>query len=200
MTNFRWKLAGVGVAALGLLVGGCTAETASAPPASSSSVAPPSSGTSAAAPTSTSVSIDATVAWMGGFCGAVNGFRDDLNKTPNVPTGNTEKSINEGTAKQLGYYGENLAKVVDKLTGLPASPVPAAETVKKKFLEKFTAGRDKVVKAKADLDAKRSGAQGRGVDAMIAAQADVNGLHDPVGAIIDTPELVTASGIAPECK
>jgi len=193
MTDFRWRWAAAGAAVFGLLVAGCTAETASTPPAPSSS----------AAPTSTGVGIDATVAWMDGFCGAVNGFQDDQKKTPNVPPGNTEKEIRAGTSKQMGYYGENLTKAVDRLTGLPASPVPAVETVKKKFLEKYTSARDKVVGGKAELDAaakNSSAAQERAVDAMISAQSDVQDLYDPVGAIMDIPEFTTASAIAPKCK
>jgi hypothetical protein len=197
MTEIRagWVAA---AAVFGLLVAGCTAEPASAPPAPSSPAAPPS----ASAPTSTGVSIDATVAWMDGFCGAVNGFRLDENKSPKVPSGNTEKSIREATGKQLGYHGENLAKAVDKLNGLPASPLPAVEPVKTKFLEKYTSARDKVVKAKADLDSGKnaSAAQSRGVDAMMAAQEDVKDLYDPVGAIMTIPELTKASAFAPQCK
>lgn len=197
MTKIKWRW--VAAAAFGLLVAGCSAETASAPPAPSSPAAPPPS---ASAPTSTGVSNDATVAWMDGFCGAVNGFRLDVNNSPKVPSGNTEKSIREATGKQLGYYGENLAKAVDRLNGLPASPLPAVEPVKAKFLEKFTSARDKVVKAKADVDSGKSpsAAQSRGVDAMIAAQEDVKDLYDPVGAVIAVPELATASAMAPGCK
>jgi hypothetical protein len=201
MTDFRWRGAAA-VAAFGLLVAGCTAGTESAPPAPSSSVAPPP-GTSAAAPTSTGAGVDATVAWMDGFCGAVNGFRDDQNKTPTVPPGNTEKEIRAGTSQQMGYYGENLSKAVDRLNGLPASPVPAVETVKKKFLEKYTSARDKVVGGKAKLDAaakNSNAAQESAVDAMISAQSEVQDLYDPVGAIMDIPELTAASAIAPECR
>ncbi len=185
--------AGIGLAAM--ILAGCAPDPApQAAPAAPS--APPA--TSAAA----SADPAAAEAWMDGFCGAVRTFIDDNNKMPTV-TGETVEAITKGTSEQLGYYSTILGKTVDSLTALPAAPVPAGDTAKKTFLEKYTSARDKTTKAKADLDAASksdTAAQSRAVDALMAAQKDAHSALDPVKAVLESPELTKASATAKRCK
>ncbi|KZB83621.1 hypothetical protein [Amycolatopsis regifaucium] len=144
----------------------------------------------------------AAVTWMNGFCGAVKDFVDGNNKMPSGG-GETIEAIKKSTSAQLGHYATILAKTVDGLSALPAAPVPAGETAKQDFLAKYTAARDKTVKAKADLDASGkndTAAQGRAVEGLIAAQKDTHGALDPVAAILGASELKTAAATAERCR
>ncbi|EMD22735.1 hypothetical protein [Amycolatopsis azurea] len=154
------------------------------------------------APSSSAADQSATVAWMNGFCGAVKDFIDGNNKMP-AAGGDTVEAITKSTSDQLGHYASILGKTVEELNALPSAPVPAADAAKKDFLGKYTAARDKVVKAKADLDAaKRSdtAAQARAVDGLMAAQKDAHGALDPVKAVLDSPELTKAAATAERCR
>ncbi|MEV7555240.1 hypothetical protein AB0N89_36960 [Amycolatopsis sp. NPDC089917] len=155
-----------------------------------------------AAPSSSAADPAAAVTWMNGFCGAVRDFIDGNNKMP-AAGGDTVEAITKSTSDQLGHYATILGKTVDGLNALPAAPVPAADAAKKDFLGKYTAANDKVVKAKADLDAaKRSdtAAQARAVDGLMAAQKDTHGALDPVKAVLDSPELTKAAATAERCR
>ncbi|RSM69268.1 hypothetical protein DL991_39610 [Amycolatopsis sp. WAC 01375] len=142
------------------------------------------------------------VAWMNGFCGAVKDFIEGNNKMTSA-TGETVEAIKKSTSDQLGHYATVLNKTVDGLGALPAAPVPAGETAKKDFLGKYTSARDKIVKAKADLDAagrNDTAAQARAVEGLISAQKDTHGALDPVAAILGAPELKTAAATAERCR
>ncbi len=185
-------LGGAGLALAALALAGCAPD-----PAPQAAPAPPP--VTSASPAADSA---ATVAWMNGFCGAVRDFVDGNNKMPSA-SGETVEAIKKSTSDQLGHYATILSKTVDGLSALPASPVPAGETAKQEFLGKYTAARDKTVKAKADLDASGkndTAAQGRAVEGLIAAQKDTNGALDPVAAILGAPELKTAAATAERCR
>ncbi|MFI7122740.1 hypothetical protein [Amycolatopsis sp. NPDC049868] len=148
------------------------------------------------------VSPSAAVAWMNGFCGAVKDFIDGNNQMPSA-SGETVEAVKKSTSDQLGHYAEILAKTVDGLGALPAAPVPAGDAAKQEFLAKYTAARDKTVKAKAGLDAagkNDTAAQSRAVEGLIAAQKDTHSALDPVAAVRSAPELKTAAATAERCR
>ncbi|GAB3722018.1 hypothetical protein GCM10027598_36370 [Amycolatopsis oliviviridis] len=162
----------------------------------------PQAAQPASAPSPSGADPAATEAWMNGFCGAVHDFIDGNNKMP-AAGGDTVEAITKSTSDQLGHYAGILGKTVDALNALPPAPVPAADAAEKDFLGKYTAARDKVTKAKADLDAaKRSdtAAQSRAVDGLMAAQKDAHGALDPVKAVLDSPELTKAAATAARCR
>ncbi|MEU3628837.1 hypothetical protein BS329_01520 [Amycolatopsis coloradensis] len=181
-------LGAAGIALVAMVLAGCAPDPApqAAPAAPSPSVAD-----SAAA-----------VTWMNGFCGAVKDFVDGNNKMPSA-SGETVEAIKKSTSDQLGHYAAILAKTVDDLNALPASPVPAGEAAKQDFLGKYTSARDKTVKAKTGLDAagkNDTAAQGRAVEGLIAAQKDTHSALDPVAAVLGAPELKTAAATAERCR
>ncbi|MER7859203.1 hypothetical protein ABTX61_08880 [Amycolatopsis japonica] len=155
-----------------------------------------------AAPSPSAADPAAAVAWMNGFCGVVKDFVEGNNKMPSA-SGETLEAIKKSTSDQLGHYAAILTKTVDGLGALPAAPVPAGDAAKREFLAKYTAARDKTVKAKAGLDAagkNDTAAQGRAVDGLIAAQKDTHGALDPVAAVLGAPELKTAAATAERCR
>jgi hypothetical protein len=176
---------------LALAITGCDPEspTPAAPPP------PPATSSPSAAMVS-------AVGWMDGFCGVVRNFIDGSNTMPAVD-GETVEEIKRGTSEQLGHYAGILGKTVEELKGLPASPVPAGDSAKKNFLEKYGSALEKTTKAKADLDASAKSdndAQSKAVDGLIAAQKDAHGALDPVEAVGASPELTTAATTAHRCK
>lgn len=184
-------------ASLSLVLAGCGTDN---------SAAPPPSPTPAGSPTPTTGDIDgveAAVRWMDGFCGTVDDFLADNNNMQPPPEGATVEEIQQSTSTQLGEYAAILGKAVDGLSTLPPAPVPAAEAAKKTYLDRYTSARDKATSAKTQLDAAADDdieAQGRAVDGLIAAQEDALSALDPVGAIINSPELSAAAATAPRCS
>lgn len=195
----RYRLGALVVAgaSLSLVLTGCGS-------ASDGSAAPPLSPTAASAPTpTTGDNRDGAVRWMDGFCSTVNELLADNNRMQASSEGDTIEEIQQSTSTQLGEYVVLLGKAVNGLKALPPAPVPAGEVAKTTYLETYTSARDKVTSAKTQLDAAAADdidAQSRAVEGLISAQEDVFSALDPVGAIIDSPELSAAAGTAPRCS
>lgn len=192
----RWVgLAGV-AGLVGVVVGGCSG-------GGSEAAAPVTTVTVATSTATSAPAVDAkAVAWMDGFCGAVHGYRqavnEDAKKRPQSEVATT-KTIGDG----LGRYAEFAGKTVDELTAIGVSPVPAGETARKSFVDKFTAARDAAAGGKAKLDAAKRGdakALDAGIEAMNATQNAVKDAFDPVSAIMGSPELSMASATATKCR
>ncbi|MFD8492878.1 hypothetical protein [Amycolatopsis sp. NPDC059657] len=142
------------------------------------------------------------VAWMDGLCGAVHGYRQAVNeaakKGPQSEVA-TAKTIGES----LGRYAEFAGKAVEELNAIGASSVPAGETARKSFVDKFTKARDTAADGKAKLAAAKAGdskALDAAIEAMNAAQTAVSDAVDPVSPIVGSPELSAAAATAPKCK
>lgn len=146
---------------------------------------------------------DAAVQWMDGFCGAVHGFRMDNNATPPPPNAGSAKAAKRITSKLFGDYAAILTKAIDRMAALPPAPDPIGKAAYETYLGKFISARDKVVWAKAELDKAAPtnySAQKRATDAFDAAQNEVLSVADPVGAILGSPTLSSASAYAPQCS
>jgi len=187
--------------AMGLLAA-CLALTACSGP---SPAAPPVTVT-APAPFPASPTADpAVLSWVDGFCSAVNGYRVRTNSeaAPGKPEPKTVAEAQKALSAELGGLAARTGEVVDKLTALPAAPVPLAETVRTSFVRKFTRSRDRAAGAKTTLDRAKPGdeaSQTPAADALDRAQQDVDGTYDPVSPLTDSPELLLAAATAPSCK
>ncbi|RZS36598.1 hypothetical protein EV193_107279 [Herbihabitans rhizosphaerae] len=182
--------------ACGLAAAGC--DSGSSGGAASSPAPPPSATSAPSVPPPTSAPVpsgETAVLWMDGFCGAVNTFVTDNNATAK----GVASSVN---GKQLADYTAILDKALTSLAALPPAPVPLAETAKKSFVDKYTAARDQLVGAKRQLDAapKSTAAQGKALDAYVAAQNKSIEAVDPVSPILASPELMQAAGSAKHCR
>lgn len=185
--------------AVGLMLTGCGGgddDTAPAPTPESS--APESSSPVSSA---TSGGTD-TVAWVDGFCGAINGFADDYNNLPAPPDSDTFEAIRESTSAQLGAVVAVLDKAIAALDALPPAPGSTAEAAARTATDNYTAARKTAATAKTELDAAPIDdveAQSRAVDGMIAAQEQAHKSLDPVSALMDAPNLLDATADAPNC-
>ena len=158
----------------------------------------PSPAPTSAPPPTTSAELDTVVAavrWMDGFCGTVNDFLADNNKIQPPPDADFRQLLDD--------YAAILDKAIAGLNALPPAPVPAAETAKKTYLEKYTSARNKVASAKTQLDGAADddiAAHDRAADGFIAAQEEALTALDPVGAIGNSAELIAAAATAPRCS
>jgi hypothetical protein len=147
----------------------------------------------------------AAVSWMDGFCSAVHGYRErtNLEATSTSPTPSTVAEAQKGLSAALGGIAVRTGEAVDKLTALPAAPVPLAETARKALVTKYTKARDRAADAKTALDRAKPGdeaSQGPAAQALQEAQQGLDGTYDPVGAVSASPELMLAAASAPGCK
>jgi hypothetical protein len=187
--------------AVGLL-GVCLALTACSTP---DPAAPPVTVT-APAPFPASPTADpAVLSWVDGFCSAVNGYRERTNAeaAPGKPEPKTVADAQKALSAELGGLATRTGEVVEKLTALPAAPVPLAETVRTSFVRKFTTSRDRAAGAKTTLDRAKPGDQASqtpAADALGRAQQDIDGTYDPVAPLAESPELLVAAATAPGCK
>jgi hypothetical protein len=176
---------------------GCTGETPAAPASSTTTVT--------TIPTLPSADPQ-LVTWLDGFCGAVHGYRLRSNAYLEAMPANQTLSVAEAhraTSKDMGQFADNAGQTVDELKALPTVSDPQTETAKKSFLDKFTEARDRVVTAKAKLDATRPGndaAESAATDALTAAQKDISGFSDPLKPFGEAQTYVLAAIKAPKCK
>ncbi|MEU4247346.1 hypothetical protein AB0F15_08050 [Amycolatopsis sp. NPDC026612] len=180
-----------------LLLTACSGTTAGAPPSGRPSPAESIPRSPTADP--------AAVSWMDGFCAAVHGYRERTNREadPTSPTPSTVAEAQRDLSAALGGIAARTGEAVDKLTALPAAPVPLAETARKAFVTKYTKARDRAAEAKTALDRAKPGdeaSQRPAVRALDDAQQGLDGTYDPVGAVSASPELMLAAANAPGCK
>ncbi len=179
-----------------LLLAACSEPRAAAPTVTVT--APP---TPATAPSADPATLD----WLDGFCSAVHGYRKRTNEeaAPGTAAPNSVEEAQKALSEELGGIADRTGEVVDRLTALPAAPVPLAETVRKAFVGKFTTARDRARDAKTALDRAKPGdvaSQDPAVQALEQAQQDVDGTYDPVAPLVGSRELVAAAAVAPGCK
>lgn len=145
------------------------------------------------------------VTWLDGFCGAVHGYLKRSNAYVTAGPATQTLSMGEAqldTSKDLGQVADNAGQVIDELKALPAGPQPQTETVKKSFLDKYTAVRDRATQAKAKLDAAKRGnekALNEANDAMTGLQQDVSGLYDATKPFGTDGQYLVAAAAAPNC-
>ncbi|MDT7802044.1 MAG: hypothetical protein QOI78_5477 [Actinomycetota bacterium] len=172
----------------------------------SGTAAPPPVTVTAPAPFPAAPTADpAVVSWVDGFCAAVNGYRKRTNAEadPGKPQPKSVAEAQKALSEDLGALAARTGEVVDKLTALPAAPVPLAETVRTSFLRKFTTSRDRAAGAKTALDGAKPGdeaSQTPAGDALEKAQQDIDGAYDPVAPLAESPDLLLATATAPGCK
>ncbi|MFG1644160.1 hypothetical protein ACGFMK_28070 [Amycolatopsis sp. NPDC049252] len=186
----------VGLLAAGLTLTACSGTTAAPSPVTVTAPAP-----FPATPTAD----PAVVSWVDGFCAAVNGYRKRTNAEaePGRPEPKTVAEAQKALSEELGAFAARTGEVVDKLTALPAAPVPLAETVRTSFLRKFTTSRDRAARAKTTLDGAKPGdeaSQTPAGDAVEKAQRDLDGTYDPVAPLAGSQDLLLATATAPGCK
>jgi hypothetical protein len=185
-----------GLLAACLTLTACSGTTPAAPPVTVTAPAP-----FPASPTAD----PAVLSWVDGFCSAVNGFRARTNAEAELgkPEPKTIADAQKALSAELGGLAARTGEVVDKLTALPAAPVPLAETVRTSFVRKFTTSRDRAAGAKTTLDRAKRGdeaSQTPAGHAVEQAQLDLDGTYDPVAPLAESPELLLAAATAPGCK
>lgn len=147
----------------------------------------------------------AALSWMDGFCAAINGYRERTNQevAPTNSQPSTAAESQRTLSAELGGIVARTDEVVDRLTALPAAPVPVADQVRKAYVTKFTTSRDRAANAKTALDRAKPGdqaSQDRAAQALTQAQQDLDGAYDPVAPLAESPELMLAAAMAPGCK
>ncbi|MFJ1763436.1 hypothetical protein ACIOD2_24205 [Amycolatopsis sp. NPDC088138] len=187
----------VGLLAVGLTLTACSGSGTAAPP--------PVTVTAPVSIPPAPTADPAVVSWVDGFCSAVNGYRKRTNaeSQPGQPQPKSVAEAQKALSAQLGAFAARTGEVVDKLTALPAAPVPLAETVRTSFLGKFTTSRDRAAHAKTALDGAKPGdeaSQTPAADAVEKAQQDLDGTYDPVAPLAESQDLLLATATAPGCK
>jgi hypothetical protein len=168
--------------------------------------APPTVTVTAPPTLATAPSVDpATLDWLDGFCSAIHGYRKrtDEEAAPGTSVPNSVEEAQKALSEELGGIADRTGEVVDRLTALPAAPVPLADTVRKAFVGKFSTARDRARDAKTALDRAKPGdvaSQDPAAKALEQAQQDVDGTYDPVAPLVESRELVAAAASAPGCK
>lgn len=183
------RMLAAGIAAC-LAATSCTSdEGTAAAPTTRSSTTSPGAGTDA-------------VAWVDGFCKAINGFVAGNNDLPEPAEGDTVEAIQRSTSTQLEGFVAVLDQAIAALAAVPEAPGPVAETAVRTATDNYTAARETAAKAKTELDAAAPDdieAQNRAVDGLLAAQEQAHRSLDPLAPLAGAPELAEASAKAPNC-
>ncbi|WP_216216032.1 hypothetical protein [Amycolatopsis aidingensis] len=167
--------------------------------------APGDQDTSAPATTSTPATSPAgadPVAWVDGFCGAVNGFSARLNEMPQPTNGDTVGEIQRQTSELLAHFVTTLDEAIAALDALGPPPDATAETAERTTRDNYATARETAAAAKEKLDAAHHedvDAQNHAADGLIKAQEHAHKSLDPVGELTGSPELVEAAADAPNC-
>jgi hypothetical protein len=183
------------------LLGACLALAACSGPGPA---APTVTVTAPATPPTVPSADPATQSWVDGFCSAVYGYQARTNaEAGKSPQPSSPAEAQKALSAELGGFAARTGEVVARLTALPPSAVPLAETVRKSYVTKFTTARDRAADAKAKLDRAEpadDAAQAAAGDAIGLVQQDLDGTYDAVSPLLASPQLTAAAISAPGCK